>query len=89
MLSQIACTSSFTSPIHQNEGTVRCTGLPLGRLGNTNLFNSRNTVFVRNFLRLLANYNFNLPKSFYGSDNVAIHVRFNEMPYFELELILF
>lgn len=34
---------------------------------------AKNTVFVRNFLRLIANYNFNLPKSFYGSDNVAIH----------------
>uniref|UniRef100_A0A2K6VQS6 Nucleotide-diphospho-sugar transferase domain-containing protein n=2 Tax=Onchocerca TaxID=6281 RepID=A0A2K6VQS6_ONCVO len=35
---------------------------------------AKNTIFVINFLRMWANYNYRLPHSFHGSDNAAIHV---------------
>ncbi|KAM3718126.1 DNA ligase [Dirofilaria immitis] len=35
---------------------------------------AKNTIFVINFLRMWANYNYRLPNSFHGSDNAAVHI---------------
>uniref|UniRef100_A0A183EBW7 Nucleotid_trans domain-containing protein n=1 Tax=Gongylonema pulchrum TaxID=637853 RepID=A0A183EBW7_9BILA len=36
-------------------------------------FLAKNTKFAINFLRMWANYNYHVPRSFHGSDNAAIH----------------